>query len=106
MLELSELELKILNLIPLEERDVRKLGRILQDVSLVTGMTEDEIIDFIPFGLEDEIHILKIEYNFNNFKKALVSKLTKKVILLQDFPLQSRKRFAKLFRNYFFKPNL
>ncbi|AAN49320.1 hypothetical protein GS518_08925 [Leptospira interrogans] len=78
MLELSELELKILNLIPLEERDVRKLGRILQDVSLVTGMTEDEIIDFIPFGLEDEIHILKIEYNFNNFKKALVSKLTKK----------------------------
>ncbi|WP_016755859.1 hypothetical protein, partial [Leptospira santarosai] len=72
MLELNELEIKILNLIPLEERDARKLGRILHDVTLVTGMTEDEIIEFIPFGLEDEIHILKIEYNFNDFKKALV----------------------------------
>ncbi|EMY77599.1 hypothetical protein LEP1GSC060_1202 [Leptospira weilii serovar Ranarum str. ICFT] len=78
MLELTELEIKILNLIPLDERDVRKLGRILHDVTLITGMTEDEIIEFIPFGLEDEIRILKIEYNFGNFKKALVSKLTKR----------------------------
>lgn len=44
MLELNELEIKILNLIPLDERDVRKLGRILHDVTLMTGMTEDEII--------------------------------------------------------------
>ncbi|EMF83981.1 hypothetical protein LEP1GSC188_4397 [Leptospira weilii serovar Topaz str. LT2116] len=78
MLELNELEIKILNLISLEVRDVRKLGRILHDVTLVTGMTEEEIIEFIPFGLEDEIRILKIEYNFNDFKKALVSKLTKR----------------------------
>ncbi|EKR63808.1 MULTISPECIES: hypothetical protein [Leptospira] len=78
MLELNELEIKILNLIPLEVRDVRKLGRILHDVTLVTGMTEEEIIEFIPFGLEDEVRILKVEYNFNDFKKALVSKLTKK----------------------------
>ncbi|WP_078127912.1 hypothetical protein [Leptospira alexanderi] len=78
MLELNELEIKILNLIPLEVRDVRKLGRILHDVTLVTGMTEEEIVEFIPFGLEDEIRILKVEYNFNNFKKALVSKLTKR----------------------------
>ncbi|EMN43154.1 hypothetical protein [Leptospira weilii] len=78
MLELNELEIKILNLIPLEARDVRKLGRILHDVTLVTGMTEEEIIEFIPFGLEDEVRILKVEYNFNDFKKALVSKLTKK----------------------------
>ncbi|AYV54256.1 hypothetical protein [Leptospira kmetyi] len=78
MLELTQLEIKILNLIPLDERDARKLGRILHDVTLITGLTEDEIIEFIPFGLEEEIHILKVEYNFNDFKKSLVSKLTKR----------------------------
>ncbi|PJZ55974.1 hypothetical protein [Leptospira barantonii] len=78
MLELTPLEIKILNLIPLDERDARKLGRILHDATLVTGLTEDEIIEFIPFGLEDEIQILKVEYNFNDFKKALISKLTKR----------------------------
>ncbi|TGM96398.1 hypothetical protein [Leptospira yasudae] len=78
MLELTELEKKILNLIPLDDRDARKMGRILHDATLVTGLTEDEIIEFIPFGLEEEIRILKSEYNFSAFKKSLVSKLTKR----------------------------
>ncbi|XDD51799.1 hypothetical protein AB3N59_08800 [Leptospira sp. WS92.C1] len=78
MLELTELEIKILNILTLEDRDARKLGRILQDVGLVTGLNEDELLEFIPFGLEEEIRILKDEYNFSNFKKALIKKLTKR----------------------------
>ncbi|TGK35153.1 hypothetical protein EHQ12_14945 [Leptospira gomenensis] len=78
MLEYTELEKKILSIVVLEDRDTRKLGRILQDTALVTGMSEDEIIDFLPFGLEEEIKILQTEYNFSAFKKALVSKLTKR----------------------------
>ncbi|MDV6234999.1 hypothetical protein CH379_005075 [Leptospira ellisii] len=78
MLEYTELEKKILSIVVLEDRDARKLGRILQDAALVTGMTEDEIVEFIPFGLEEEIKTLKTEYNFSIFKKALISKLTKR----------------------------
>ncbi|MBM9501803.1 hypothetical protein JWG44_16220 [Leptospira sp. 201903071] len=78
MLELTPLETKILANLALEDRDARKLGRILQDVCLVTGLNEDELLEFIPFGLEEEIVLLKAEYNFTKFKKSLISKLTKR----------------------------
>lgn len=78
MLELTPLETKILSNLALEDRDARKLGRILQDVVLITGLSEDELLEFIPFGLEEEIKLLKVEYNFALFKKALILKLTKR----------------------------
>ncbi|MBM9578705.1 hypothetical protein JWG45_16280 [Leptospira sp. 201903070] len=78
MLELTPLETKILANLSLEDRDARKLGRILQDVVLVTGLSEDELLEFIPFGLEEEIILLRTEYNFTKFKKSLIAKLTKR----------------------------
>ncbi|WP_243393423.1 hypothetical protein [Leptospira perolatii] len=60
------------------ERDARKVLRVIADAVLVTGLTEIEILDFLPHGLEEEILELKENYDWPKFKKQLIGKLSKK----------------------------
>ncbi|PJZ78870.1 hypothetical protein [Leptospira neocaledonica] len=60
------------------ERDIRKILRVVSDSSLVTGLTEEETLDFLQYGFEEEIQSLKETYDWTQFKKRLVSKLSKR----------------------------
>ncbi|EMK01973.1 hypothetical protein AB3N61_08115 [Leptospira sp. WS58.C1] len=60
------------------ERDIRKILRVVSDSSLVTGLTEEETLDFLQYGFEEELDSLKETYDWTNFKKQLVSKLSKR----------------------------
>lgn len=60
------------------ERDIRKILRVVSDSSLVTGLTEEETLDFLQYGFEEELDSLKQTYDWTQFKKQLVSKLSKR----------------------------
>ncbi|EIE01673.1 hypothetical protein [Leptospira licerasiae] len=60
------------------ERDIRKILRVVSDSSLVTGLTEEETLDFLQYGFEEELDSLKETYDWIQFKKQLVSKLSKR----------------------------
>ncbi|PKA15204.1 hypothetical protein [Leptospira haakeii] len=60
------------------ERDIRKILRVVSDSSLVTGLTEEETLDFLQYGFEEELNSLKQTYDWTLFKKQLVSKLSKR----------------------------
>ncbi|TGM11316.1 hypothetical protein EHQ81_16680 [Leptospira selangorensis] len=60
------------------ERDIRKILRVVSDTSLVTGLTEEETLDFLQYGFEEELDSLKQTYDWTLFKKQLVSKLSKR----------------------------
>lgn len=60
------------------ERDIRKILRVVSDSSLVTGLTEEETLDFLQYGFEEELDSLKETYDWTQFKKQLVSKLSKR----------------------------
>lgn len=60
------------------ERDIRKILRVVSDSSLVTGLTEEETLDFLQYGFEEELDSLKQTYDWTLFKKQLVSKLSKR----------------------------
>lgn len=60
------------------DRDVRKILRVISDSCLVTGMTEEETLDFIQYGFEEEIQELKQTYDWTGFKKKLISRLSKR----------------------------
>ncbi len=60
------------------ERDIRKILRVVSDSCLVTGMTEQETLDFLQYGFEEEVSELKLTYDWTKFKKKLISKLSKR----------------------------
>ncbi|PJZ64171.1 hypothetical protein EHQ27_09785 [Leptospira wolffii] len=60
------------------EKDIRKILRVVSDSCLVTGMTEQETLDFLQYGFEEEILDLKQTYDWILFKGKLVSKLSKR----------------------------
>ncbi|MEI1278261.1 hypothetical protein V6Z05_08035 [Leptospira venezuelensis] len=60
------------------ERDIRKILRVVSDSSLVTGLTEEETLDFLQYGFDEELNSLKQTYDWTLFKKQLVSKLSKR----------------------------
>ncbi|MGJ4788546.1 hypothetical protein EHQ52_01100 [Leptospira koniambonensis] len=60
------------------ERDIRKILRVVSDSSLVTGLSEEETLDFLQYGFEEELSSLKQTYDWTLFKKRLISKLSKR----------------------------
>ncbi|TGK13854.1 hypothetical protein EHO60_00410 [Leptospira fletcheri] len=69
---------KLTSVLIWNERDVRKVLRVVSDTSLLTGMTEQEVVDFIQYGFEEEISELKQTYDWTRFKTRLVGKLSKR----------------------------
>lgn len=68
MIQLTEFEKKLLETFALSDRDARRLQRVIQDLSIVVGMEHEEIYDFMRFGVENELEILKSDYNWEHFR--------------------------------------
>ncbi|EMY61219.1 hypothetical protein [Leptospira terpstrae] len=77
MIQLTEFEKKLLETFALSDRDARRLQRVIQDLSIVVGMEHEEIYDFMRFGVENELEILKSDYNWEHFRIRIQKKLKK-----------------------------
>ncbi|PJZ46009.1 hypothetical protein [Leptospira brenneri] len=77
MIQLTEFEKKLLETFALSDRDARRLQRVIQDLSIVVGMEHEEIYDFMRFGVENELEILKTDYNWEHFRIRIQKKLKK-----------------------------
>ncbi|EOQ95435.1 hypothetical protein LEP1GSC195_1990 [Leptospira wolbachii serovar Codice str. CDC] len=77
MIQLTEFEKKLLETFVLSDRDARRLQRVIQDLSIVVGMEHEEIYDFMRFGVENELEILKSDYNWEHFRIRIQKKLKK-----------------------------
>lgn len=77
MIQLTEFEKKLLETFTLSDRDARRLLRVIQDLSIVVGMDHEEIYDFMRFGVENELEILKTDYNWEHFRIRIQKKLKK-----------------------------
>lgn len=77
MIQLTEFEQKLLETFALSDRDARRLLRVIQDLSIVVGMDHEEIYDFMRFGVENELEILKTDYNWEHFRIRIQKKLKK-----------------------------
>lgn len=77
MIQLTEFEKKLLETFTLSDRDARRLQRVIQDLSIVVGMEHEEIYDFMRFGVENELEILKTDYNWDHFRIRIQKKLKK-----------------------------
>ncbi|EMY70014.1 MULTISPECIES: hypothetical protein [Leptospira] len=77
MIQLTEFEKKLLETFTLSDRDARRLQRVIQDLSIVVGMEHEEIYDFMRFGVENELEILKSDYNWEHFRIRIQKKLKK-----------------------------
>ncbi|PJZ85660.1 hypothetical protein [Leptospira harrisiae] len=77
MIQLTEFEKKLLETFTLSDRDARRLLRVIQDLSIVVGMDHEEIYDFMRFGVENELEILKRDYNWEHFRIRIQKKLKK-----------------------------
>ncbi|MBM9591883.1 MULTISPECIES: hypothetical protein [Leptospira] len=77
MIQLTEFEKKLLETFTLSDRDARRLQRVIQDLSIVVGMEHEEIYDFMRFGVENELEILKTDYNWEHFRIRIQKKLKK-----------------------------
>jgi hypothetical protein len=70
-------ELLLLELFSLSEKDAKRLYRMVEDISLRSGMGDQEIIDFLKFGAEEEFKTWKQDYNWASFQKSIEQKLSK-----------------------------
>ncbi|EKJ85364.1 hypothetical protein CLV96_0908 [Leptospira meyeri] len=77
MIQLTEFEKRLLETFALSDRDARRLLRVIQDLSIVVGMDHEEIYDFMRFGVENELEILKTDYNWEHFRIRIQKKLKK-----------------------------
>ncbi|MBL0954224.1 MAG: hypothetical protein IBJ01_05595 [Leptospira sp.] len=77
MIQLTEFEQRLLETFSLSDRDARRLQRVIQDLSIVVGMEHEEIFDFMRFGVDQELEILKKDYNWEHFRIRIQKKLKK-----------------------------
>ena len=77
MIKLTAFEQELLETFSLSDRDARRLDRVIADLSIVVGMEPGEIFDFMRFGIEQEFHDLKVDYNWEKFRIKIQRKLKK-----------------------------
>jgi hypothetical protein len=75
---MNQFELRIQENLRLNERDTRRMDRVITDVSEVSGMEKTEILDFLIFGADKELEDLKENYNWEKFRIKLQSKFIKR----------------------------
>ncbi|MBK8396596.1 MAG: hypothetical protein IPL26_15355 [Leptospiraceae bacterium] len=76
-MELTIFESKISNNLMLNDRDSRRMDRVISDVSQNTGMEKQEVLDFLVYGAEKEIDQLQLSYDWETFRRQIQSKLKK-----------------------------
>jgi len=77
LIKLTEFELQLLETFSLSEKDARRLERVIADLSIIVGMDQNEIFDFMRFGIEQEFTDLKADYNWEKFRIRIQKKLKK-----------------------------
>ncbi|MDZ4725784.1 MAG: hypothetical protein SH817_06485 [Leptospira sp.] len=77
MIKLTDFEIQLLETFHLSDRDARRLDRVINDLSIVVGMDQTEIFDFMRFGIEQEFIDLKVDYNWEKFRIKIQRKLKK-----------------------------
>jgi len=77
MIKLTDFERELLETFSLSDKDARRLDRVITDLSIVVGMDPSEIFDFMRFGIEQEFHDLKVDYNWEKFRIKIQKKLKK-----------------------------
>lgn len=53
----------------------RKMERCITEISILTGMTFTDILDFLQFGATTEISELDETFDWNAFRRKIVSRL-------------------------------
>ncbi|MBP7284503.1 MAG: hypothetical protein KBA66_23150 [Leptospiraceae bacterium] len=53
------------------------MDRVISDVSQTTGMNKQEVLEFLIYGAENELHQLQISYDWEFFRRKIESKLKK-----------------------------
>lgn len=61
----------------LNDRDSRRMDRVISDVSQTTGMNKQEVLEFLIYGAENELKQLQISYDWEFFRRKIESKLKK-----------------------------
>lgn len=77
MIQLTEFEIRLRDTFLLLDRDARRLERVIQDLCTIVGMSSEEVYDFLRFGVEEEMEILKKDYNWEHFRIRVQKKLKK-----------------------------
>jgi hypothetical protein len=75
--ELTVFESKISGNLILNDRDTRRMDRVISDLSQNTGMEKQEILDFLVYGAEKELKELQISYDWEFFRRKIQGKLKK-----------------------------
>lgn len=75
MIELNEFEKNIQTKLTLNEKDARRMERLLSDIEQTVGMSKIEILEFIVYGAMDEIRELQKNYHWTDFQKKLIRRL-------------------------------
>lgn len=74
-MEKSELQISIERIFRKDEKFSRRLERSVQDIEINTGMSEQEILDFLSFGASEELNKLDLNYDWNRFTSEISKKL-------------------------------
>ncbi|MEM7179362.1 MAG: hypothetical protein AAF518_00525 [Spirochaetota bacterium] len=72
---LGEIERKIQANFHFNEKDSKQMLRVLQDVEQETGMSVQEILDFIVHGGAEELSLLHENYDWRAFKRSIQRRL-------------------------------
>lgn len=76
-MELTAFELKISTNLNLNDRDSRRMDRVISDISMNTGMEKQEVLDFLVYGAEKEMEGLYVSYDWEFFRRKIEIKLKK-----------------------------
>ncbi len=76
-MELTAFESNIASHLILNDRDSRRMDRVISDVSQHTGMEKQEVLEFLIYGAENELKQLQVSYDWEFFRRKIESKLKK-----------------------------
>lgn len=76
-MELTFFEAKISSNLVLNDRDSRRMDRVISDLSQNTGMEKQEVLEFLIYGAEKELEQLQVSYDWEMFRRQIQRKLQK-----------------------------
>ncbi|HMV42713.1 MAG TPA: hypothetical protein PK079_11735 [Leptospiraceae bacterium] len=76
-MELTAFESRISLELSLNEKDSRRMDRVIADLSENIGMSKQEILDFLIYGSTKELEALHISYDWEAFRRKIQSRLKK-----------------------------
>jgi hypothetical protein len=75
MIQLTEFERKIQEILSIGDKEARKMDRVLSDLTQSVGMEKLEILEFLCYGAVEELKELELNYDWVRFQKKILKKL-------------------------------